>query len=139
MSTYEMVSPAHGSSRASLYKGGCQQCSILDPVHDYFLIWPCSTTARRAELPSTQQSYFSCPKDMSTSEKASDSPRSLSQATHEPRDATDNEIANLPLVVDTLPRAAWVAALVGALERFSYYCIVSIWRECPWPCSVGLC
>jgi hypothetical protein len=46
-----------------------------------------------------------------------------------PRDATDEEIRNLPLVVDHIPLAAWAAALVGAAERFSYYSIISIWRK----------
>lgn len=47
-----------------------------------------------------------------------------------PRDATDEEVENLPHLVDKLPPAAWAAALIGASERFSYYCFVSIWREC---------
>lgn len=46
-----------------------------------------------------------------------------------PRDATNDEIENLPHVVDRLPPEAWVAALIGASERFSYYCFVSIWRK----------
>ncbi|GJD01078.1 oligopeptide transporter [Colletotrichum higginsianum] len=45
-----------------------------------------------------------------------------------PRDATDDEVENLPHLVDKLPPAAWAAALIGASERFSYYCFVSIWR-----------
>ncbi|KAI8157007.1 hypothetical protein K4K49_005986 [Colletotrichum sp. SAR 10_70] len=46
-----------------------------------------------------------------------------------PRDATNDEIEKLPHVVDRLPPEAWVAALIGASERFSYYCFVSIWRD----------
>jgi hypothetical protein len=46
-----------------------------------------------------------------------------------PRDATEDEIRTLPRVVDKIPLAAWAAALVGSAERFSYYCIISIWRE----------
>ncbi|OBR10853.1 Oligopeptide transporter [Colletotrichum higginsianum IMI 349063] len=46
-----------------------------------------------------------------------------------PRDATDDEVENLPHLVDKLPPAAWAAALIGASERFSYYCFVSIWQN----------
>jgi hypothetical protein len=46
-----------------------------------------------------------------------------------PREATEDEIRTLPRVVDKIPLAAWAAALVGSAERFSYYCIISIWRE----------
>lgn len=46
-----------------------------------------------------------------------------------PRDATEDEIRTLPRVVDKIPLAAWAAAFVGSAERFSYYCIISIWRE----------
>jgi len=35
----------------------------------------------------------------------------------------------LPRVVDRIPVAAWAAALVGSAERFSYYAVISIWRE----------
>ncbi|KAK1845505.1 oligopeptide transporter [Colletotrichum chrysophilum] len=48
---------------------------------------------------------------------------------HVPRDAANDEIENLPHVVDRLPPEAWVAALIGASERFSYYCFVSIWQN----------
>jgi POT family proton-dependent oligopeptide transporter len=50
-----------------------------------------------------------------------------------PRDATEDEIRTLPRVVDKIPVAAWAAALVGSAERFSYYCIISIWREFYYP------
>lgn len=46
-----------------------------------------------------------------------------------PRDATEDEIVTLPRVVDKIPLAAWAAAFVGSAERFSYYCIISIWRK----------
>ncbi|KAK5659573.1 hypothetical protein OQA88_775 [Cercophora sp. LCS_1] len=46
-----------------------------------------------------------------------------------PREATEEELATLPRVVDHIPLAAWAAALVGAAERFSYYAIVSIWQN----------
>ncbi|KAF4830196.1 Peptide transporter PTR2 [Colletotrichum tropicale] len=46
-----------------------------------------------------------------------------------PRDATNDEIENLSHVVDRLPPESWVAALIGASERFSYYCFVSIWQN----------
>ncbi|TDZ61176.1 Peptide transporter PTR2 [Colletotrichum trifolii] len=46
-----------------------------------------------------------------------------------PRDATDEEVESLPHVVDRLPPRAWAAALIGASERFSYYCFVSIWQN----------
>lgn len=45
------------------------------------------------------------------------------------RDATDDEIDKLPHIIDKLPPEAWAAAVIGASERFSYYCFVSIWRE----------
>ncbi|KAK1981817.1 oligopeptide transporter [Colletotrichum cereale] len=46
-----------------------------------------------------------------------------------PRDATDDEIDSLPHVIDKLSPAAWVAALIGASERFAYYCFVSVWQN----------
>lgn len=45
-----------------------------------------------------------------------------------PRDATEEEISNLPRIVDRVPFGAWAAALIGSAERFSYYAIISIWR-----------
>ncbi|KAF3799835.1 putative peptide transporter ptr2 [Colletotrichum gloeosporioides] len=58
------------------------------------------------------------------------SPSAEAQAVdYAPRDATSDEIESLPHIVDTLPPEAWVAALIGASERFSYYCFVSIWQN----------
>jgi len=70
---------------------------------------------------------------MSGVEKQDSSPEIELQATSDadlPRDATDEEINSLPHIVDKLPPKAWAAAAIGATERFSYYCFVSIWREC---------
>jgi len=47
------------------------------------------------------------------------------------RDATEDEIRNLPRVTDRIPLRAWAAAMVGSAERFSYYSIISIWRKFP--------
>ncbi|KAL1844005.1 hypothetical protein VTJ49DRAFT_6409 [Mycothermus thermophilus] len=46
-----------------------------------------------------------------------------------PREATEEDLRTLPRVVDKVPPAAWAAALVGSAERFSYYCIISIWQN----------
>jgi len=46
-----------------------------------------------------------------------------------PRDATEEELQQLPRIVDRIPLAAWAAALVGATERFSYYAVLAVWRE----------
>jgi hypothetical protein len=48
----------------------------------------------------------------------------------ERRDATEEEIQTLRHVVDTIPRVAWVALMIGAAERFTYYGITAPWRMC---------
>ena len=47
----------------------------------------------------------------------------------ERRDATEEEIRSLPHVVDEIPLAVWIAELVGAAERFTYYGLTTPWRE----------
>ncbi|KAK3346085.1 oligopeptide transporter [Lasiosphaeria hispida] len=46
-----------------------------------------------------------------------------------PRDATEEELQELPRIVDRIPLAAWAAALVGATERFSYYAVLAVWQN----------
>ena len=72
--------------------------------------------------------------DKTDSEKGQSRPTvirlvSESDALSLPRDATDDEIRSFPRVVDSIPLAAWGAALVGSSERFSYYATVSVWRK----------
>lgn len=57
------------------------------------------------------------------------SPGLSPETVSEPRDATDDEIRNLPHIVDRVPLAAWAAALIGAWERFGYYSMITIWRK----------
>ena len=45
------------------------------------------------------------------------------------RDASDHECQTLPHVVDEIPTTVWIAALIGAAERFTYYGITAPWRE----------
>jgi hypothetical protein len=44
------------------------------------------------------------------------------------REATEAEIQSLKPVVDKLPIAAWIVALVGTAERFSFYAVTAPWR-----------
>ncbi|SPO04646.1 related to H+/oligopeptide symporter [Cephalotrichum gorgonifer] len=53
----------------------------------------------------------------------------IAETVSEARDATNDEIKSLPHVIDRVPPAAWAAALIGAWERFSYYCIITIWQN----------
>lgn len=46
------------------------------------------------------------------------------------RDATEEEIKTLRHVVDRIPRTVWIALMIGAVERFTYYCITPPWRKC---------
>jgi POT family proton-dependent oligopeptide transporter len=45
------------------------------------------------------------------------------------REATEAEIRDLPHIVDHVPLVAWIAALIGATERFGYYSTVITWRK----------
>ena len=54
---------------------------------------------------------------------------STSEDDHTPRDATEEEIKSLRHVVDTIPRIVWVALMVGAAERFTYYGVSAPWRK----------
>jgi POT family proton-dependent oligopeptide transporter len=45
------------------------------------------------------------------------------------RDATEEDIEQFRHVVDTIPRAVWVALAVGASERFTYYAVSAPWRK----------
>lgn len=45
------------------------------------------------------------------------------------RDATEEELRTLPHVIDDIPLAVWIAAFVGAAERFTYYGITAPWRK----------
>ncbi|KAI9679130.1 MAG: hypothetical protein M1822_007340 [Bathelium mastoideum] len=47
----------------------------------------------------------------------------------ERRDATEEDLTNLPHVVDAIPTAVWVAELIGAAERFTYYGITAPWQN----------
>ncbi|PQE20603.1 oligopeptide transporter protein [Rutstroemia sp. NJR-2017a BBW] len=46
----------------------------------------------------------------------------------ERRDATEEEILSCRHVPDQLHAAVWIALLVGAAERFAFYCITAPWR-----------
>jgi hypothetical protein len=45
------------------------------------------------------------------------------------RDATQAEVDSLPHIADTVPFTAWAVILAGAAERFTYFGIISPWRE----------
>ncbi|KAH8801779.1 peptide transporter PTR2-A [Xylogone sp. PMI_703] len=45
------------------------------------------------------------------------------------RDATEEEIKTLRHVVDSIPRIAWIALMIGAAERFTYYGITAPWQN----------
>ncbi|KAH7084353.1 oligopeptide transporter [Paraphoma chrysanthemicola] len=45
------------------------------------------------------------------------------------REATEAEIRDLPHIVDHVPLVAWIAALIGATERFGYYSTVITWQN----------
>lgn len=42
--------------------------------------------------------------------------------------ATDREVETLRNVVDDLPVTVWIAAFVGAAERFTFYGLTAPWR-----------
>lgn len=44
------------------------------------------------------------------------------------RRATDQEVETLRNVVDDLPVTVWIAAFVGAAERFTFYGLTAPWR-----------
>lgn len=46
----------------------------------------------------------------------------------ERRDATEEEIKDLPHVVDSVSRAVWVALIANATERFTFYAVTTPWR-----------
>jgi len=41
---------------------------------------------------------------------------------------TEDEVKNLRHVVDDIPGIVWIAAFVGAAERFTFYGITAPWR-----------
>ncbi|UPX19242.1 peptide transporter ptr2 [Ascochyta rabiei] len=45
------------------------------------------------------------------------------------REATEDEIQDLPHIVGKVPFEAWAAALLGAAERFGYYSTVITWQN----------
>ncbi|KAF9692384.1 hypothetical protein EKO04_009697 [Ascochyta lentis] len=45
------------------------------------------------------------------------------------REATEDEIQDLPHIIGKIPFEAWVAALLGAAERFDYYSTVITWQN----------
>lgn len=45
------------------------------------------------------------------------------------REATEDELKNLPRVVDEVPSVVWIALLAGAAERFTFYAISAPWRK----------
>ncbi|DAA72886.1 TPA_exp: hypothetical protein A8136_5330 [Trichophyton benhamiae CBS 112371] len=53
------------------------------------------------------------------------------QAQHEKREATQDEVANLQHVADSVPAVVWVALVAGAAERFTFYAATT-----PWPLFV---
>ncbi|PSN66240.1 MFS general substrate transporter [Corynespora cassiicola Philippines] len=46
-----------------------------------------------------------------------------------PRPATEDEISNLPHVVDHIPFSAWAVILAGAFERFTYFGLIAPWQN----------
>lgn len=48
----------------------------------------------------------------------------------ERRDATEMEVAQLRLVVDSVPFGTWVALAASAAERFTFYAVSTPWRKC---------
>jgi hypothetical protein len=52
-----------------------------------------------------------------------------SNLTTEDRDATEEEINTLPLMVDKIPVAAWIVIVAGSCERFTYFGIIAPWRK----------
>lgn len=55
----------------------------------------------------------------------SNSPQPLFQ----PRDATDEEIAEHPHITDRIPVSAWIIILAGAAERATYFGIIAPWQN----------
>lgn len=48
----------------------------------------------------------------------------------ETRDATEEEIKNLQHVVDDkLPRTVWIALVISAVERFTFWAVTTPWRK----------
>jgi POT family proton-dependent oligopeptide transporter len=47
---------------------------------------------------------------------------------HYRRDATLLEVETLPHVVEPLPLIVWVALMIGAAERFTFYAVATPWR-----------
>ncbi|KAF2841748.1 hypothetical protein M501DRAFT_929637 [Patellaria atrata CBS 101060] len=45
------------------------------------------------------------------------------------RPATDQEIADLPHVIDRIPFAVWAVILAGAAERFTYFGLIAPWQN----------
>lgn len=57
------------------------------------------------------------------------------QAQHEKREATQDEVANLQHVADSVPAVVWVALVAGAAERFTFYAATTPWRKCQDSCQ----
>jgi POT family proton-dependent oligopeptide transporter len=47
------------------------------------------------------------------------------------RNATEEEIKDLPHVVDSVSVAVWVALIANATERFTFYAVTTPWRMHP--------
>ncbi|KAI9745050.1 MAG: hypothetical protein M1818_001328 [Claussenomyces sp. TS43310] len=47
----------------------------------------------------------------------------------ERRDATEDEVATLRHIGDDIPRSAWIALLLGAAERFTFYAVTAPWQN----------
>lgn len=53
----------------------------------------------------------------------------MAKSEQERRDATEDEIRDLPHVVDTLPFIVWIALVASGAERFTFYAVTTPWRE----------
>lgn len=47
---------------------------------------------------------------------------------YERRDATEDEINELPHVADSLSSIVWIALVVSGAERFLFYAVTTPWR-----------
>lgn len=47
---------------------------------------------------------------------------------YERRDATEDEINELPDVADSLSSIVWIALVVSGAERFLFYAVTTPWR-----------
>lgn len=53
----------------------------------------------------------------------------MAKTEQEKRDATEDEIKNLPHVVDSLPFIVWIALVASGAERFTFYAVTTPWRQ----------